>query len=275
MEAGLEKRLYQMKKSGAGSQFSSYGNKLNLNKAKIIKYGAIASFVGLVLLTLTLTAAFAWYAKDLPQPDKIVRRDGFATKIYDRNDKLLYEVYTDEKRIPAELNQIPEELRLATIAIEDKNFYGHEGFDPRGYLRIVYNLIFKRRLIGGSTLTQQIVKNVLLTTERTLSRKLKELVLAIQIERRYSKDEILQIYLNEAPYGGTAWGVIAAAETYFGKPVQDWILSKVQSWQGCLRAQHTTLLTELILMHLRDAQGMYCAGCVRMDILLKRKKNRH
>ncbi|MGI5827449.1 MAG: transglycosylase domain-containing protein [Patescibacteria group bacterium] len=216
-----KKRLYQMNRSSAGTRIAAVGKRWNLNKAKLFKYGAIACFAGLLLFTLTLTAAFAWYAKDLPQPDKIVRREGFATKIYDRNDVLLYEVFADEKRIPVELNQVPDYLKLATIAIEDKNFYGHEGFDPKGYLRIVYNLLFKQRLIGGSTLTQQTVKNVLLTSDRTLSRKLKELVLAIQIERRYTKDQILQIYLNEAPYGGTAWGVVAAAETYFGKHVQD------------------------------------------------------
>ena len=193
----------------------------NLNKAKIFKYAAIGSFVGLVLLVLTGIAAFAWFAKDLPQPDKIIRRDGYTTKLFDRSGNLLYEVYADEKRIPATLEAIPLTMRQATIAIEDKDFYKHEGFDLKGYLRIVYNVIFKRRLIGGSTLTQQLVKNVLLSQERTLTRKIKELVLAIQIERLYSKDEILQIYLNEAPYGGTAWGVATAAETYFGKSVKD------------------------------------------------------
>jgi len=193
----------------------------NLNRAKLFKYLAVGSFVGLVLLVLTGVAAFAWFAKDLPQPDKIVRRDGYATKILDRNGQLLYEVYADEKRIPATFDEMPLVLRQATIAIEDKDFYKHEGFDIKGYGRIVQNIIFRRRLIGGSTLTQQIVKNVLLSQERTLTRKLKEFVLAIQIERLYSKDEILQIYLNEAPYGGTAWGVATAAETYFGKALKD------------------------------------------------------
>ncbi len=189
----------------------------NLNTAKLFKYGAIAAFVGIVLITLVIGALFAWYAKDLPRPDKIVRKNGFATKIYDRNDKLLYEVFVDEKRIPVDISQISKDLINATIATEDKNFYQHEGFDPLGYLRIVYNVMFKGRVIGGSTLTQQIVKNVLLSSERTITRKMKELVLAIQIEKRYSKEDILRIYLNEAPYGGTAWGVAAASEMYFGK----------------------------------------------------------
>lgn len=222
-----KKRLNDLKHQQMFSRLSAVGKSRkkgflnNINNAKLLKYIAIGSFVSLVLLVLTGISAFAWFAKDLPQPDKIVRREGFATKIFDRNGNLLYEVYADEKRIPATLEAIPLTVRQATIAIEDKDFYKHEGFDFKGYLRIVYNALFKQRIIGGSTLTQQIVKNVLLSQERTLTRKMKELVLAIQIERLYSKDEILQIYLNEAPYGGTAWGIATAAETYFGKSVKD------------------------------------------------------
>ena len=167
-------------------------------------------------------AAFAWYSRDLPQPDKIVRHEGFATKINDRNGELLYDVFADQRRTPVELNQIPDQLKQATIAVEDKNFYSHQGFDPWGWVRAIFNTVFRfRRLAGGSTLTQQLVKNVLLTPQRALSRKVKEFVLAVQIEKKYTKDEILKMYLNESPYGGTAWGVAAAAETYFGKEVSD------------------------------------------------------
>ncbi|KPJ70681.1 hypothetical protein AMJ51_01290, partial [Microgenomates bacterium DG_75] len=176
------------------------------------------SFIGLILFTAGL---FAFYAKDLPRPDKIVRREGFATKIYDRDGELLYDVFADQRRTPVGLDQIPDHLKNATIAIEDKNFYKHGGFDPLGMFRAIYNIIVHRRLQGGSTLTQQLVKNVLLTPQRTIPRKIKEFILAVQIENRYSKDEILQMYLNESPYGGTAWGVQAAAETYFDKPVSE------------------------------------------------------
>lgn len=192
-----------------------------LTKAQLVKYVAIFSFVGLLFLFLISTLLFAWYAKDLPRPDKIVRKEGFSTKIYDRNDVLLYDVFADQQRTPVEFEDIPEDLRNATIAIEDKNFYKHQGFDPTGWLRAVYNIVFRGRLQGGSTLTQQLVKNVLLTPKRTVARKIKEFALAIQIEKRYSKDEILQMYLNEAPYGGTAWGVEVAAETYFEKSVSE------------------------------------------------------
>ena len=192
------------------------------SKADLIRLLAVLAFFGLIFGFLVTTVLFAWYSKDLPRPDKVVRREGFATKIFDRNSELLYDVFADQRRTPVTLDQIPQDLREATIAIEDKNFYKHEGFDPLGVVRAMFNTVFRfRRLAGGSTLTQQLVKNVLLTPERAVSRKIKEFVLAVQIENKYSKDEILQMYLNEAPYGGTAWGVEAAAETYFGKKVAE------------------------------------------------------
>ena len=180
---------------------------------------AFFSFIFVFLFGFLMFFLFIWYAKDLPAPDKIVRREGFSTKIYDRNEKLLYEVFSNQRRTPVELSEIPLYLRQATIAIEDKDFYKHQGFDLRGWLRAIYNILIHHRLQGGSTLTQQLVKNVLLSSERTLTRKIKEFILAVQIERKYTKDQILQMYLNEAPYGGTAWGVEAAAEIYFGKKV--------------------------------------------------------
>ncbi len=192
-----------------------------LTKAQVLKYLAVGSFVGILFLFFLSTALFAWFAKDLPQPDKIVRKEGFSTKIFDRNGELLYDVFADQQRTPVKFEEVPLALRQATIAIEDKNFYSHKGFDPKGWLRAGFNIVFRHRLEGGSTLTQQLVKNVLLTSSRTVSRKIKEFALAIQIEKKYSKDEILQMYLNEAPYGGTAWGVEAAAETYFDKKVSE------------------------------------------------------
>lgn len=192
-----------------------------INKAFILKYLAIGTFSVILFLFFISTILFAWYAKDLPQPDKIVRKEGFSTKIFDRKGILLYDVFADQQRTPVTLDQIAPYLRDATIAIEDKSFYKHQGFDPKGWLRAIYNIFVHHALQGGSTLTQQLVKNVLLTQERSISRKIKEFALAIQIEKKYSKDQILQMYLNEAPYGGTAWGVETAAETYFAKKAAD------------------------------------------------------
>ena len=188
------------------------------NRADLIRLLTVIGFFGVLGFGLLMIILFAWYSKDLPKPDKIVRREGFSTKIYDREGELLYDVFADQRRTPVEFDEIPEELKQATVAIEDKNFYKHKGFDPMGWVRAGFNTIFRaRRLAGGSTLTQQLVKNVLLTSQRAISRKIKEFVLSVQIEKKYTKDEILRMYLNESPYGGTAWGVQAAAETYLAK----------------------------------------------------------
>lgn len=188
--------------------------------AKIAKISKFA-FFGVVILFLLSLVAIPLLALTLPSPDKIVRREGFSTKILDRKGEVLYDIFVDERRTPVSFEEIPDYLKKATVSIEDKNFYEHEGFDPTGYARAVYNIIFKQKLQGGSTLTQQLVKKALLTDDRTISRKIKELVLTLQIEQRYSKDQILTMYLNEIPYGGTAFGVEAASEIYFGKKVKD------------------------------------------------------
>lgn len=213
-----EKRLFQFRCSDRGSS-RSFGRRSA--KARIYLNLAVGFFAFLVVSTVILGIILAFYARGVPRLDKIVRKEGFATKIYDRNGKLIYNVFKKERRTPVELGKVPLYLRQATIAIEDKDFYKHKGFDVKGWLRIIYYATRYRKLIGGSTLTQQLVKNVLLTNERTVPRKIREFILALHIENRYSKDQILQMYLNESSYGGTAAGVEEAAETYFGKSVSD------------------------------------------------------
>jgi len=144
-----------------------------------------------------------------------------STKIIDRNGKLIYEIYTDKKRTPIKLSDVPESMREATISIEDKDFYKHQGLSYTGIARAIFNTVFKHELQGGSTISQQLVKNSLLTDERTIRRKAQEIVLTMIVEGIYSKDQILEMYLNTIPYGGTAYGVETASETYFGKPVKD------------------------------------------------------
>lgn len=193
-------------------------------RAKSAKWLLNGMYVAAIVMVVSMVVGvgvFAYFARDLPSPDRIVRREGFATKIYDRNGELLYDVFADQRRTPVELAVIPQYVRDATVSIEDKNFYSHSGIDPLAPIRIIWYLISKGKLTGGSGLTQQLVKNVLLSNERTLTRKLKEFILTIQVESKYSKDEILQMYLNEVPYGGTLWGVESASEAYFGKPVSE------------------------------------------------------
>ncbi len=188
-----------------------------LKKIKLIRLAAIGGLVMVVMGVLGFFGLYAWFVKDLPKPGEVVRKEGFSTRIYDRDGELLYDLYNTERRTPIQIEKIPDHLKHATVAIEDKDFYKHQGFDFLTLLRIPYNAIFRHRVIGGSTLTQQLVKNALLTNERTIIRKFKELILSLQIERHFSKDKILEMYLNEAPYGGTAWGVGAATDMYFNK----------------------------------------------------------
>ncbi len=198
-------------------------------RIKIISTLIMAGFGFFVFGLLGLIITFGVVAKDLPSPTKLQTRDQkLSTKIFDRNGELLYDIYGDENRTLVTLDKIPKELKNATLAIEDKNFYQHEGFDLLGIARSAKNIVVYGDIVGGgSTLTQQLVKNALLSSEQSFMRKFKELILALLIEQKYSKDEILQMYLNEVPYGGTAAGVEAAAEQYFNKHVKD--LSLVES----------------------------------------------
>jgi len=139
----------------------------------------------------------------------------------------LYEIYAEKNRVPVKLEELPEYIKWATVASEDKNFYRHHGFDLGGILRATFNTIFRRSLQGGSTLTQQLVKNALLEDpSRTLRRKIREAILTWGTEVIYSKNEILEMYLNQAPFGGTAWGIESAAQTYFNKKAKDLTLAE-------------------------------------------------
>ncbi|KKS98389.1 MAG: 1A family penicillin-binding protein [Candidatus Gottesmanbacteria bacterium GW2011_GWA2_43_14] len=202
-------------------QQSRFSYKLRLLRVRLLNF--ILAYLWYIVggTVVFLLLLFAVYSRDLPSPEKIQRREGFSTVILDRNGKTVYDIYTDRNTIPVKFDQIPDHLKKATIAIEDKDFYKHQGFSTRGMLRAVINILTLKGLQGGSTLTQQLVKNVLLTSERTLPRKFKEFILAVEIERKYSKDEILQMYLNEAPYGGTMWGIESAAQGYFGKTTKE------------------------------------------------------
>lgn len=175
-----------------------------------------------------------FFAFQVPSPEQLTTRSmAQATKIYDRNGELLYDIFKNENRTPVKLADIPDVVKQATIAIEDKDFYKHQGFDVVGIIRSIFKLIIYRQVEGGgSTLTQQLVKNALLSPERSIIRKIKEFILAIQVERVYSKDQILEMYLNEIPYGGTAYGIEAAANLYFGKHAKDLDLAEASLLAG-------------------------------------------
>ncbi len=185
-----------------------------------------------VLFLLLPYNAYQWL-KALPNPQLLSKRDmEVTTKIYDRNGALLYEIYADQNRTPIPLSEIPETVKEATIAIEDRDFYRHSGFSIRGILRATREIALNNRIQGGSTITQQLIKSALLTPEVKLSRKIKEIILAFWAERIYSKNQILEMYLNQVPYGGTAWGVETAAQTYFGKSIKDVTLAEAAILAG-------------------------------------------
>lgn len=196
----------------------SFGWPNFLIASKLVKYLFFALIAGVIAIPLL----FLWYSRDLPAPGTlVVSKYHDATRIYDRDGELLYSVYQDENRTYVGLPKIPKDLQKATISIEDKDFYTNKGFSPLGYLRVFKNVLSGQRLAGASTISQQLVKNVLLTNERKISRKVKELILSIQVNQTYSKDQIIEMYLNNIPYGGSAIGVEAAAQRYFGKSVTE------------------------------------------------------
>ncbi len=212
--------MFDILKRRRQQRFTNQFKRGSISRIEVINYIVTGGFIALIVGILLFGLLFAWYAKDLPHPDKIKRVEGLSTIIYDRSGEVLYDIYRDQNRIPVPFEEIPKTLKDATLSIEDKDFYKHEGFSTIGMLRAMTRIFFRGKLEGGSTLTQQLVKNVLLTQERTLPRKLKEFILSVQIERKYTKDEILQMYFNETPYGSTTYGVEAAAQYYFDKHVR-------------------------------------------------------
>lgn len=174
-------------------------------------------------------AVFAYYSKDLPDPEKISQRQIIqSTKIYDRTGEvLLYDIHGEEKRTVINFEEIPQYVKDATIVSEDDNFYHHFGLDFKGIIRAFFaNIQGSKISQGGSTITQQFVKNAILSPERTITRKIKEAILAIGLEIKYSKDEILNFYLNQVPYGSNAYGIEAAAMTFFEKHAQELTLAE-------------------------------------------------
>ncbi len=189
---------------------------------KIILYFCIAGF-------LLVIGIFSYYLKDLPSTDKINKRVIVeSTKIYDRTGQhLLYEIHGEEKRTIIPFQEIPDNIKYATIVLEDQDFYSHHGIKLASIFRAAFKDLLKGQTAqGGSTITQQFVKNSLLTREKTFTRKIKEIILAIEIELKFSKNEILGMYLNEIPYGSNAYGIEAASKTFFDKHAKDLTLAE-------------------------------------------------
>ena len=191
---------------------------------RFLSHIALWSILFVFIIITSFIAAFFYYSRYLPDPNawqdrKVIQ----STKIYDRENKtLLYEIHGEEKRTIVAYSDISQIVKNATIVAEDAEFYNHSGINFRGILRAVLADIRDKKILeGGSSITQQLIKNAYLSPERTFSRKTKELILAITLEKKYSKDEILNFYLNQIPYGSNSYGIEAAAQTYFNKPAKE------------------------------------------------------
>ncbi len=212
------------------------------NILKRVKKTYLAKAFLYFIFPLSIAALFYFLIlKDLPSPNQLAARNiPQTTKIYDRHGQLLYQVYHDQDRTLIPLEEIPENIKNATIAIEDADFYRHRGVSVSGLARALKQFLLNREpLQGGSTISQQLVKNVLLTPEKTLIRKTREIILAFLVENRFSKEEILEMYLNEISYGSTAYGIEAASQFYFGKSCRDLSLAEAAFLAG-LPASPTT-----------------------------------
>jgi len=198
-------------------------------RRKVFRY-LLIYFIYFVLAMIFSTAiSFAWFSKDLPTPSRIANsKPAESTKLFDRTGQtLLYET-GEQKRTIVKSDQISQYLKDATISTEDANFYKHHGIDVKEILSAVASKMLGRtdRLRGASTITQQYVKNSLLTSDRSIVRKIKEAILAVELEFMFKKDEILTMYLNEIPYGNAAAGAEAGSQMYYGKSAKDLTLAQ-------------------------------------------------
>lgn len=199
----------------------------NLFTEKNKKIALIAfKYLGLAFLIFFIFVLFLffYYTWNLPRPEKFTESPFIqSTKIYDRTGKvILYDIYGEEKREIVSFDKISDNLKHAVLAAEDARFYEHSGIDIEGILRAVLtDLKLQSANQGGSTITQQLIRTVYLTNQKSIARKIREAVLSIELERRYSKDQIFGWYLNAVPFGQNAYGVSAASQTYFNKPASD------------------------------------------------------
>lgn len=229
--------LASLSKSTKAENFLYTKGVLNKIKKLIARYKKDRVFKKKVIYFGLLTAVSLWLFWGVPLPTRLTTSDfPVSTKIFDRKGVLIYEIFADQRRTPVKLEELPKHITQSTISIEDKDFYKHYGFSFTGVIRAAYNTIFRQKLQGGSTLTQQLVKNALLSPERTIRRKIREFALSMVVEAIYTKDQILELYLNQIPYGGTAYGIEAASELYFGKSAKDLNLAEAALLAGLPQA---------------------------------------
>ncbi len=229
---------------------------LKLKKTGLLKNIILAVLAATLLGAIVLLGLFAWYSQSLPDPDEILAREvSQSTKIYDRSgEHLLYEIAPEQKRTLVTIEEIPNAVEKAAITAEDRSFYEHSGISIKGILRALLSNVIHLDPTGqgASTITQQLVKKAILTDEQTIARKVKEIMIAVALEKKFEKDEILQLYLNEIPYGGTNYGVEAAAQAYFDKSVRDVTLAEAATLAAIPNRPTTLINNPDLLKERRD-----------------------
>ena len=190
--------------------------------------------IGIISLVCFIYIEFFY---GLPSPKTLTDYPSkLTTQILDRNGKLLYKIYKDENRTLVTLDSLPPHVKNAFLAAEDKDFYHHKGFSISGTFRALYKNITDNKTEGGSTITQQLVKNTLLNNEKTLTRKIKELILSVEVEYTYNKDKIFEMYLNQVGFGGPAYGIQEASRQYFNIDAKNLDLSQAAFLAGLPQA---------------------------------------
>lgn len=201
---------------------------------KPIKYGIIGVISIMVFIPL---GTYVYFVRDLATKDRIINRKNEGVVLLDRNEKPFFTLFDATTKNPVAIEQLPKYTPQAFIAIEDKDFYKHPGFSISGFARAVQqNILSEGYSQGGSTISQQLMKNTILSAQKRLLRKYQELVLAIELERRYSKDDILEMYINTNYYGEGAFGIQDAAKTYFSKDAKNLTLAESALLAGVIQA---------------------------------------
>ncbi|RPJ73292.1 MAG: hypothetical protein EHM20_12475, partial [Alphaproteobacteria bacterium] len=254
---------------------------LKLDKKNILKilkyllYGFLVAFVGVILLVF-------YYVWDLPKPEKFTETPFIqSTKIYDRTGKvLLYDIYGEEKREVVPFDKISDNLKHAVLASEDARFYQHGGVDIlRIFKAILIDIKSQSKSQGGSTITQQLIRSVYLTGQKSISRKIREAVLSIELEAKYSKDQIFDWYLNQVPFGENAYGAEAASQTYFNKPASDLTIAEAALLTAVLPAPsyyspYGSHKEELLARKDLVLERMYKTGYITQEELEKAKEEK-
>ncbi|MDG1497223.1 MAG: transglycosylase domain-containing protein, partial [Amylibacter sp.] len=191
-------------------------------------FGSIFALLtlGCALFAIIITAVFYAYGSDLPDYDQLSNyQPATISRVYSRDGEVIDE-FAQQRRLFVSADEIPDIVKNAFISAEDKNFYTHIGYDPAGIAKAIFDAANGKELRGASTITQQVMKNFLLTRSRSIDRKIKEIILATRIEKSMSKNKILELYLNEIFLGQNSYGIASAADTYFSKSLDDLTLEE-------------------------------------------------